>query len=166
MLMAAMFVASTTISMMNAKKQSKAAEKQARHQQMLLNMKADEMARRSAENLALFEVQARGQVDQLEGKMTGGRYGRLGEASRANQVDSAYSTMFSQMEMQKRRDDWDIKMTRMGADAAGDQAADAKKAGYWNMLSAGVQAGTQGAMMYKQGLFDTKAPVGKTAPVR
>jgi len=153
MIMAAMFVASTAISMMNARKQSKAAEEQARHQQMLLNMKADEMGRRSVENLALMKEQGGKSIAKAAQKMSAGRYGRVGSESTARQVDDSYSNLFKAMEMQKRKDDWDIKMTRMGSDAAGDQAADAKKAGYWNMLNTGVQAGMQGAMMNQQGLF-------------
>ena len=151
--MAAMFVASTALSMYSAKKQSKAAEEQARHQQMLLNMKADEMARRSVENLKLMRYQGTKAIGQAEHKMVSGRYGRVGSESTQQQVDDSFSNLFKQMEMQKRRDDWDVKMTRMGADAAGDQAEDARKAGYWNMLSTGVQAGMQGAMMKQQGLF-------------
>jgi hypothetical protein len=151
--MTMMFIASTTMSLLNAKKQSKAAEEQARHQQMLLNMKADEMGRRSVENLALMKEQGGKSIAKAGQQMSAGRYGRVGSESTARQVDDSYSNLFKAMEMQKRRDDWDIKMTRMGAGAAGDQAADARKAGYWNMLNVGVQSGMQAAMMDKKGYF-------------
>lgn len=149
------FLASTAMSMWSSRKASKAQEAQARHQQMLLNMKADEMARRSAENLALFEVQGRSQISKLRGELTGGRYGRVGEVTEQNQVDYSFATMFKQMETQKRRDDWDVKMTRMGADAAGQQAEDIGKARFWNTLSQGAGAVMQFGMMEKQGYFDS-----------
>ena len=140
--MTMMFVASTAMSLWNSSKQSKAAEEQARHQQMLLNMKADEMGRRSKENLEIFENQGRKAIAQESTKFVG-RYGGVGETNQRQFVAQSYDSMFEEMRRQKRRDDWDIQMTRMGADAAGKNAEDINKAKYWDMASNVMQSGMQ-----------------------
>jgi hypothetical protein len=152
-LMASMFIASTAMSIYGASQKSKAAQKSAQHQQMLLNMKAGEMSRRSKENLALMQEQGTKAIGKAQNKMSSGRYGRVGSESIQQQVDDSYSNLFKQIDMQKKRDDWDNKMIGMGADAAGERGRDARKAGYWDMASTAVNAGMQGAQMQQAGMF-------------
>jgi len=163
MWMAAAFAASSAISIMGARKASKAQESQARHQQMLLNMKADEMERRSAENRQIMEAKGEGDISTLRAR-TIGRYGRIGETNQAQMIRESYDSLFAQIRIQKSKDDWDIKMTRMGAMAAGQQASDISKARFWQTAGGIAGAAFQGGAAYNQGLFDTKpsAPPAKT----
>ena len=137
-----MFIASTAMKLYSSNKESKAREKQAKHQQALLNMKANEFSRRSKENLQLFQEQATKQIGQEKRKFSS-RYGEVGEVTQNQFVSQSYSSMFEEMRRQKRRDDWDVEQVRSGAAAAGENAKDISRARYWDNLSMGVEAGMQ-----------------------
>lgn len=149
---AAAFAASTAISVIGSRKASKAAEAQARHQQMLLNMQADEMEKRSAENRLIMEQKGETAISQLRGRSVG-RFGRIGQLNTNQMVRESYDSLFAQIRMQKKKDDWDVKMTRMGADAAGQNAADIGKARFWQTAGQLAGAAFQGGVEYKRGTF-------------